>query len=133
MISKTNRWFYINDFGHSVSYKPLRDVGKYKTYYNKYFSDYDEEIERIISIFRDYSLEQAEVVATLYGAWNDLIIDQKPFTDDDIVDQVLFHWHEKKQRFPRDMWLRAIDRMRENNLIPKGYGKHTMIREAAQC
>ena len=133
IISKANRWFYVKESSHGVSYTPRKDMGKYKKYYHDYFSDYDEEIERIISIFRDYSLDQAEVVATLYGAWNDLIIDKKPFTDDDIVDQVLFHWNDSKKRFPKDMWLRAIEQMRQNKLIPKGYGKHTIVKEAASC
>ena len=129
IIGFRNRWFYINNSDRGVSYRPQKDMGKYKKYYDRYFSDYDDEIERIIAIFRNYTVDQAEIIATLYGAWNDLIIDQRVFTDNDIVDEVLHRWHESKKRFPKDVWLRAIEQMRKDNLIPKGYGKHTIVKE----
>ena len=83
----------------------------------------------MISIFNDFDADQAEVIATLYGAWNDCIIDKRSYTDNDIVDEVLNHWHPKKRRFPKDMWLRAIQRMRELDLVPHGYGRHTVIKQ----
>jgi hypothetical protein len=129
VISRANKWFYINSSKYGVSYKPQRDMNKYKKYYEQYFSEYNEEIERIINVFRNYSLDQAEIVATLYGAWNDFIIDKKQFTDEDIVDEVLTNWNESKKRFSKDVWLRAIENMRKNNLTPKGYGRHTIIKE----
>lgn len=129
LISKDNPWFYVNASDFGVSYKARKDVGKYKQYYEKYFSAYNEEIERIISIFRTYTLDQAEIVATLYGAWNDMIIDKREFADEDVVDEVLNHWNESKKRFSKDVWLRAMETMRKNNLVPKGYGKHTIVKE----
>lgn len=126
VISRANKWFYINSSKYGVSYKPQGDMSKYKKYYEQYFSEYNEEIERIINVFRNYSLDQAEIVATLYGAWNDFIIDNKAFTDEDIVDDVLNNWNDSKKRFSKDVWLRAIESMRKNNLVPKGYGKHTV-------
>lgn len=126
VISRANKWFYINSSKYGVSYKPQGDMSKYKKYYEQYFSEYNEEIERIINVFRNYSLDQAEIVATLYGAWNDFIIDNKEFTDEDIVNDVLNNWNDSKKRFSKDIWFRAIESMRKNNLVPKGYGKHTV-------
>ena len=128
VISRANKWFYVNTSSYGVSYKPQKDMGKYKKYYDKYFYDYNEEIERIIAIFRNYSLDQAEIIATLYGAWNDFIIDKREYTDEDIVNEVLTNWNESKKRFPKDVWLRAIESMKKNDLVPKGYGKHTVIK-----
>ena len=45
------------------------------------------------------------------------------------MDEVLTNWNESKKRFPKDVWLRAIENMRKNNLTPKGYGRHTIIKE----
>lgn len=128
IISRNNKWFYINESKYGVSYKPTQNKTKYVQYYNKYFADYDNEIEHIIDVFKDYTTDQAEIVATLFGVWNDFIIDQKQFTDEDIVDEVLNNWNDSKKRFPKDVWLRALSEMRNKNIIPKGYGKHTIIK-----
>ena len=127
VVSRANKWFYVNASDYGVSYKPQKDMSKYKKYYEQYFSDYNNEIERIIAIFRKYSLDQAEIVATLYGAWNDFVIEKRDYTDEDIVNHVLNNWNDSKKRFSKDVWLRAIENMRKNNLVPKGYGKHTVI------
>ena len=129
IIGQRNKWFTLKQSQHGVSYTPTSSKDKYKKYYDKYFGDYDAEIDRIISVFRDYTMDQAEIIATLFAAWNDAIIDQKQFTDEDIVDDVLNNWHESKTRFPRDVWLRAMEQMRKNGLVPKGYGKHTVIKK----
>lgn len=130
IISRQNHWYQLHQSQYGVSYTPTKDAGKYRAYYDKYFSAYNAEIERIIDIFKPYSTDQAEIVATLFAAWNDAIIDRKSFTDEDIVDDVLNNWHDNKKRFPKDVWLRAMEQMRKNNLIPKGYGKHTVMKAA---
>ena len=130
IISRQNHWYQLYQSQYGVSYTPTKEAGKYRAYYDKYFSAYNTEIERIIGIFKPYNTDQAEVIATLFAAWNDAIIDGKTFTDEDIVDDVLNNWHDSKQRFPRDMWLRAMGEMRKNNLIPNGYGKKTVRRTA---
>lgn len=129
IITRLNKWFSTKTSSYGVSYAPTNDVDKYKKYYAKYFSEYNSEIERIIDVFRNYTTEQAEIIATLFAAWNDAIIDKKQFTDDDIVDDVLNNWHESKRRFPRQVWLRAMNEIRKNHIIPKGYGKHTVMKE----
>ena len=129
IISKRNKWFIIHQSKGGVSYRPTENVDKYKKYYDQYFSEYKDAINHVIDIFEKFDGDQAEVIATLYGAWNDLIIDKRDYTDHDIVDEVLNHWHPKKRRFPEDMWLRAIQKMRELDLVPHGYGRHTVIKQ----
>ena len=128
IISRRNKWYTMKASKYGVSYTPAKDNGKYKQYYDKYFADYDSEIERIIGIFMDYDADQAEIVATLFAAWNDFVIDRKEFTDEQLVDEVLNNWNDSKKRFSKDVWLRAIEQMRQNNIVPKGYGKRTVIK-----
>lgn len=128
IISRRNKWYTKKESKYGVSYTPAKDNAKYKQYYDKYFADYDSEIERIIGIFMDYDADQAEIVATLFAAWNDFIIDRKEFTDEQLADEVLNNWNDSKKRFSKDAWLRAIEQMRQNNIIPKGYGKRTVIK-----
>ena len=129
IISRKNKWFTIRGSKYGISYKPTSEHSKYKKYYTQYFSDYEDAINKVISIFHDFDADVAEVIATLYCAWNDCIIDKQSYSDNDIVDEVLNHWHPKKRRFPKDMWLRAIQRMRELDLVPHGYGRHTVIKQ----
>ena len=128
IISRRNKWYTMKTSKYGVSYTPAKDNGKYKQYYDKYFADYDSEIERIIGIFMDYDADQAEIVATLFAAWNDFVIDRKEFTDEQLADEVLNNWNDSKKRFTKDVWLRAIEQMRRNNIVPKGYGKRTVIK-----
>jgi len=129
IIGHRNKWFTMKQSQYGVSYTPTSTKDKYKKYYDKYFGNYDAEINRIISVFRDYTMDQAEIVATLFAAWNDAIIDQKQFTDEDIVDDVLNNWHDNKKRFAKEVWLRAMAQMKQNNIVPKGYGKRTVRRK----
>lgn len=129
IISRRNKWYTLRSSSYGVSYVPTKDSGKYQKYYNKYFASYDPEIERIINVFMNYDADQAEIVATLFAAWNDFMIDRKQITDDELVDEVLNRWNDSKKRFSRDVWLRAIEQMRKNNIVPKGYGKRTVVKE----
>lgn len=112
-----------------IYYKPGRNNHKYKEEYNRYFADCDTEIDRIINIFKDYDAKKAERIATLFGAWNDAIIDKRQFTDEDIVEDVRNNWHEHKKEYKREEWLEDLEEMKKFNLIPKGYGKKTVIKK----
>lgn len=112
-----------------IYYKPGRNNHKYKEEYNRYFADCDTEIDRIINIFKDYDVQKSERIATLFGAWNDAIIDKRQFTDEDIVEDVLNNWHEHKGDYSRKEWLEDLEEMKKFNLIPKGYGKKTVIKK----
>lgn len=121
-------WIKVIKKNEKVYYKPGKKKNEYQKYYGRYFADCDAEIDRIIDILKKYDTKQSEIIATLFAAWNDAIIDKKQFTDEDIVNDVLTNWHESKRKIPKDVWLRAMDEMRKNNLVPKGYGKKTVIK-----
>ena len=72
-----------------------------------------QTFEKIIDTFKTQNTERCEIVATLYSAWEDLLHSNKPFTDADIVNEVLNNWHESKKRISKERWLNAIQWMRE--------------------
>ncbi len=88
------------------------------------------EIDRVIRLVEPMTTDQAEIVATLYAAWNDLIIKGKNsgIEDEAIIKEVREAWHERKKRFSGERLTKAINWMRQRNLIPKGKGKLTQVK-----
>lgn len=115
---KKQKWFDVKRTEKGNRYVPMQNCDKHKKYFNKYFSAVLPTFDKIIDTFKTQNTERCEIVATLYSAWEDLLHSNKPFTDADIVNEVLNNWHESKKRISQDRWLSAIQWMRENGFAP---------------
>lgn len=115
---KKQKWFEVRRTEKGNRYVPMQNRGNHKTYFNRYYSSVASTFDKIINTFKTQRTEQCEIVATLYSAWEDLLHSNKPFTDADIVNEVLNNWHESKKRISRERWLSAIQWMRENGFAP---------------
>ncbi|MGH8557164.1 MAG: restriction endonuclease subunit S [Methylococcales bacterium] len=85
--------------------------------------DQRNEFDRVLRLFADRTTEQAEVIATLFAAWNDCLLDGHTPDDDEIIHEVRENWHAKKKRFTTAQlidWLDWLDWLRRNGLVPKG-------------
>jgi hypothetical protein len=80
-------------------------------------------VDALIELMRPLDTTRCEIAATLYAAWNDLLLAGKVPTDDKIVHEARENWHPKKLRIPLERWKRALDWMREHHLVPRGTGK----------
>ena len=83
------------------------------------------EFDRLLNLFADKSTEEAEIIATLFAAWNDFLIDGKTATDDEILHEVRENWHQSKGRFTPALLQRWLDWMRRHRLTPQGHGPRT--------
>ena len=83
------------------------------------------EFDRLLGLFADLNTEKAEIVATLFAAWNDFLIDGKTPTDDEIIHEVRENWNVSKQRFTPERLATWLKWMRKNRLIPQGRGPRT--------
>lgn len=115
---KKQKWFDVKRTEKGNRYVPMQNCGKHKSYFDKYYSHVASTFDKIINTFKTQNTECCEIVATLYSAWEDLLHSNKPFTDTDIVNEVLNNWHESKKRISQDRWLNAIQWMRENGFAP---------------
>lgn len=115
---KKQKWFEVQRTEKGYRYVPMRNCGKHKTYFNRYYSGIVPMFDKIINTFKTQNTERCEIVATLYSAWEDLLHSNKSFTDADIVNEVLNNWHESKKRISQDRWLKAIQWMRDNGFAP---------------
>lgn len=122
-----NKWFKRQKVtGESRAYTRLAKIDGYKQYVGTNLTAAQKTVvDKLIALFKTSRTIQCEIVATLYGAWNDFLLEGVQPTDDQIVNEVLTNWHEKKERISRDRWLKALQWMRKEEIIPVGYGVST--------
>jgi len=83
------------------------------------------EFDRIIGLLAGKSTEDAEIVATLFAAWNDALLDGASPSQEDIIREVRENWHPDKARFTASTLQKWLAWMRNNRLIPSGKHPHT--------
>lgn len=116
---KKQKWFEAKKMDKGYRYIPMQNRGGHKKYFEKYYDDVLPIFEKIIATFKSSPTEQCEIVTTLYSAWDDLLQSHQPFTDDDILNEVLNNWHESKKRISRNRWQTELDWMRANGFVPQ--------------
>jgi hypothetical protein len=80
-------------------------------------------VDVLIELMRPLDTTMCEIAATLYAAWNDLLLAGDAPTDEKIMREARENWHPKKLRIPLERWKRALDWMKEHHLVPRGSGK----------
>lgn len=123
-IIEENGWLNIY-VGKSIRYNKTNTFSDYFREYEKVFGDRDDIIQRICKVFNVPRTTKAEKIATLLAVWNDFLINGIEPTDDMIIDDVITNWTPNKANVSRETWSGFISKIRENNIVPKGYGKHT--------
>lgn len=103
-------------------YEPMENAGGHRQYFDQYWTEVNDRIQRVLDVLRRLNSERCEIVATLYSAWEDLLAAGDPPSDDAIVDEVLTNWHESKQAISRDRWMAALGWIREQGLTPEAAG-----------
>jgi hypothetical protein len=82
-----------------------------------------EKIERIIDLFVPMDMQEAELFATVYAAWNNLLLEGHSPTGEDIVRAARENWHEKKSTIPRHKFFEALRLLRDKDCKPAGRGR----------
>lgn len=85
-----------------------------------------KEMDRLIDLMGGLKTEQVEIIATLFAAWNDALLDGHTPDDNWIVKEVREHWHASKQRFAPAELQKWLGWMRHNDVIPLGRPPRTM-------
>lgn len=137
-----------NDFGHmlrATAWAEQQQIFRVKKSDNRYVFErlpnykrgleeakretqqYSKEIDQITGFLLPMNSDEAEVVATVYAAWNNLIIKSKPVDDEAIVREAREDWHLDKMNIPRHRFFDAIELLKKKELVPKGRAK--LVRE----
>jgi len=120
-------WIQVFEGGKQVQYDLLEkaDDDTVQSYFDERWGDVGEQIDEIVSYFHHFDAERAEIVATLYAAWNDLKILGRPHDEDAIIREVRENWHPRKQEIDESRWGKALRWMKEEGLVPTGFGEPT--------
>jgi len=82
------------------------------------------EVDELMRLLLPLNTRQAEIVATLYAAWNNLLLVGCTPSDEDIVCEARENWHDSKLKIERDKFFRGLKWMHEQGLVPAGKGRH---------
>jgi len=113
--------------GTAVSYRLCQQRGAHRQELADWLgADRIAKLDKLIANFADLSTKGAEAVATLYGVWNDALIEGASPTDDEIISGFLHDWHpEKREKFRADELPTWLDWMRRHGIEPTGTGPKT--------
>lgn len=84
----------------------------------KYLGAGKAKMDFLLGWVEKFDTERAEIVATLFAAWSDLLRAGHAVTDDAIITEFRENWHESKKRFEPDRLRIALGWMRQHALVP---------------
>ncbi|MBQ9147179.1 MAG: restriction endonuclease subunit S [Rikenellaceae bacterium] len=105
------------------SYTPTPMIQDVEMAYEKYPKELREQIDALIDKLNTLDLAGAEILSTLYAVWNNRIIKQEQITDDLLIAD-FYAWSTHKADFEEARVRKALNYMRDNNIIPVGWGKY---------
>lgn len=82
------------------------------------------EVDVLIKLLLPLNTRQAEVVTTLYAAWNNLLLLGRAPSDEDIVYEARENWHVSKLGIEREKFFKGLEWMRKQGLVPVGRGRY---------
>jgi type I restriction enzyme, S subunit len=80
------------------------------------------DVEGLLQWMLPMTVQQAEIVATVYAAWNNLLLDGRKPTDEEIVREAREDWHPDKLKIEREKFFKAIGWLRKEGVVPEGKG-----------
>ena len=90
-------------------------------------------VDKLIKIFLKFDMEQAEVIATLYAGWNNLLLNGLEPTDEEIIFESRENWSDRKLTIEREKFFRTLDWMKRNDYIPEGRGQLVLKNEKSKA
>jgi hypothetical protein len=129
---RTEDWARQNEFfdfaqrpsGNGYEFKKLARFDDQLKQTNAALEPFRAELNKVIDVIIDMNSEEAELFATVHAAWNNLIIDKVPITDETIVREARENWHKDKLKIPEQRFHDALNSIRTRKLEPDGTAKY---------
>jgi type I restriction enzyme, S subunit len=127
--ARKNQWFTKKDrpkFG--VTYHPAEKTDELCCVAVSILGDKQAALNQLLDHFARMDTDQAELLATAYAAWNDLLLDGRPADEEAIIKEI-YGWDESKAKFDRPRILACLEWMRKQGYVPTGTGQRTQVLE----
>ena len=89
----------------------------------EHLGERSRDVDNLLELMLPMDTEQSEVFATVYAAWNNLLLNKQAITDENIVFEARENWHPDKLKIERWKFFKAIEWIKEHAVIPQGRGK----------
>lgn len=119
-------WFQEVSQEDRYVYRPLPKAGEIDELFEKAWADRRAEINALIRLLRPLDTREAEVVATLFAAWNDFLLEGQVVDDETLITEARTNWHPSKILIPIEKWRWGLSWMRKNSIVPRGTGRRTI-------
>jgi type I restriction enzyme S subunit len=120
---QSGQFDFVREDGGNYRFVPLDGLDQLAERTRDDLGAHAEHVDRLVGLMLPMRTFAAEIFATTYAAWNNLLLDGRPATDEAIVREAREDWHPDKLRIPRERFFRAIAWMREHGVTPEGRGK----------
>ncbi len=129
--AKANQFFEFTpkQTGNGYDFKKLGDYNKLIGGALAAVQSYRDKLEKILTIMLPMDTRQAEVLATVHAAWNNLLLDNANTTDEAIIYEARENWTESKRSIPEEEFRKSIVTIRSNGIIPDGTAKRVTGQE----
>ncbi|MFZ1221529.1 MAG: hypothetical protein WAO00_19745, partial [Chthoniobacterales bacterium] len=130
---RSRRWFSEEESDGRFVYRRLEKAGEHTSFLECWGSKLTK-VRQIIDLLKAANSKRCERVATLYAAWNDLLIEGRSPTDADIIHEASDpkSWHESKSKIRPENWVSTLQWIKNAGVIPTGFGYHTRRRGVAR-
>ena len=125
-LIEKQKWFKVMNVDERTCYVPGDSYGSHRNGFSNFWGYKQEKIQEVVDLLRPHNTSQAELVATLYSVWNDLIIDGSNLDDHKILDK-FYQWNDSKKKYKDEQCLKCLGWMRKKGLVPVGFGNKTKI------
>jgi len=123
--AKANQFFEFVSRGEDKGYD-FEKLARYDELMAGVFAtikSYQDKLERVIDLVIPKNSRETELLATVYAAWNNLVLDGCEITDEAIIREARENWHSEKMKIPVAEFQKAIRIIRNKGLVPDGKAK----------
>lgn len=92
------------------------------------WEEHKKNVRQLAILMKPMDWEQMKLITTIYATWNDLLLSKRSFTDRKIIADALNNWPSGNRKIPKKYWYSVLAWLRSKNLVPHGYGHHTIDR-----
>ncbi|WP_076592967.1 restriction endonuclease subunit S [Herminiimonas arsenitoxidans] len=130
-------WAYESGFfsfkqvdGGAYDFKKLPKFDALVAQTKQMLGDRCADLDRLLQLMLTMDMRTSELLATVYAAWNNLLLLQKSVDDEGIVLEARENWHPDKKKIPRSEFFDMIAWIKQKNIIPLGRGKFVGLKNS---